>query len=527
MSRFVALVKVSFLALLQSFSFGGKKKKKISGIGALVFMGALCIYMSGAYSAMFALVLKPAGMLHLMPMLMAVMTVIMSMMLTVFAGSGIVFGGKDSDFVLALPISAFQVMLSKIMALYLDNLFITLFMMLPCGVIYVSMGAPGGILFLLRLLVACLFLALLPTLLGVVIGYVIAWFSSKVVKKSAITTVLYVLFFVGVMALSLQLNGMLNNLVANANAVEASLRSWLLPFGLFGQACAGDLLSLLLLVVITKGPFLLVVWLFSHRYKAILSGMSSRALAKNYKLSAVEYATPFKALYKKEFARYIGSPMYLLNTGFGMIMLIGASVFALVKKADLDFFLLQAGVELPLFELLVAGIAFMIGTVCTTSVSLSLEGKNLWILKGAPVPAKTVFDAKLALNLSLTIPTILICSTLLGVAFGLSVVQVVCAILACCAFSGFVSAFGLTVNLRWPKLDADNDTIVVKQSLSSMIGIFGGMLVVVAAGLLYAALRNVVPFELYLVLMVALFVLLGTLCMRWLSRKGTQMFLEL
>ena len=62
-------------------------------------------------------------------------TAFMSLMLTVFAASGFIFGGKDSDFVLALPISAFEVMLSKILALYLENLLISMAMMIPCGVL--------------------------------------------------------------------------------------------------------------------------------------------------------------------------------------------------------------------------------------------------------------------------------------------------------------------------------------------------------------------------------------------------------
>ncbi|MEG2678097.1 MAG: hypothetical protein RR933_08250, partial [Oscillospiraceae bacterium] len=75
MIRFFALIRVSFLALLKSFSF---TKKKVSGIGALAFMGALCVYMSGIYSFMFASALKPAGMLDLMPLLMIVVSCFMS-----------------------------------------------------------------------------------------------------------------------------------------------------------------------------------------------------------------------------------------------------------------------------------------------------------------------------------------------------------------------------------------------------------------------------------------------------------------
>ena len=34
---------------------------------------------------------------------------------------------------------------------------------------------------------------------------------------------------------------------------------------------------------------------------------------------------------------------------------------------------------------------------------------------------------------------------------------------------------GIIANIKYPKLDADNDTEVVKQSMSSMISVFAGM----------------------------------------------------
>ena len=67
MSRFTALVKVSFLALLKSFSSRGKKK--IAGVGTLVLMAFLSIYLSGTYSFLFASVLAPAGLIQMLPLL--------------------------------------------------------------------------------------------------------------------------------------------------------------------------------------------------------------------------------------------------------------------------------------------------------------------------------------------------------------------------------------------------------------------------------------------------------------------------
>ena len=46
------------------------------------------------------------------------------------------------------------------------------------------------------------------------------------------------------------------------------------------------------------------------------------------------------------------------------------------------------------------------------------------------------------------------------------------------------SLIGITVNLKYPKLDATNDTEVVKQSLSSMVSVFIGFGLVGITGIL-------------------------------------------
>ncbi len=525
MSRFVALVKVSFLALLKSFSSRGKNK--IAGVGTLVLMAFLCIYLSGVYSFMFATVLAPVGLIDLLPLLMAVFTAFMALVLTLFGGSGILFGAKDADFVLALPVSAFEIMLSKIMALYLENLLITLFMMLPCGVAYLTSGGTGGLLFLLLMLVGSIFLALIPTFFAVVIGYVVAWFSARSSKKSIVATLLYLLFFIAVMLLSFRMNELVNGIILHADGVLAAMNSWLLPFGLFGKACGGNPAALLGFVALTVLPFLLVVWLFSRRYKSILTRMSSHAVRKDYRLSRVETTSQFGALYKKEAARYFGSPMYLLNTGFGIVMLLGACIYALIKQNDLRFFLLQSGLDFPFFEIAVVAAAAMIGTVCTTSVSLSLEGNRLWILKAAPVRARTIFLSKIALNLSLTIPSLLIGFVMMAIALELSAAQTILGFISCASYSLFTTLIGMIVNLKLPKLDADNDTIVVKQSLSALIGSLGGMLFPGAVAVLYFLLHAHVSIMLFLLIATLVFLAASLLCAKWLGGRGERVFLEL
>ena len=54
----------------------------------------------------------------------------------------------------------------------------------------------------------------------------------------------------------------------------------------------------------------------------------------------------------------------------------------------------------------------------------------------------------------------------------------------------FTALIGILMNLKYPKMDATSDTEVVKQSMSSMIGVFSGMGILILSILLVAHLSD-------------------------------------
>ena len=62
---------------------------------------------------------------------MSVMAVALCFFFGLMGSAGFVFGGKDNDLLLALPVPATTILLSKVLALYLENLIFTLFLLLP------------------------------------------------------------------------------------------------------------------------------------------------------------------------------------------------------------------------------------------------------------------------------------------------------------------------------------------------------------------------------------------------------------
>ena len=276
-------------------------------------------------------------------------------------------------------------------------------------------------------------------------------------------SLLYVALFGVLIAGGMQVNKLAALMLQNAAALQHVLNTWLFPMGLLQSALAGSVPALLGYLAVCLLPFLAAAWVLGLRYKAILTGLNSRAMGKAYRLSRLGASGQFMALYKKEFARFFGTPIYLFNTGIGFMMLIGAGVYAVFARRSILAFAAQVGGIQPLLPIGLLAVAFVLGISNITCVSISREGKQLWVLKEAPIPVGRLFRAKVAMSLTVAWPSTLVGLGCIAFAVQLPLGQAAAALALCLAF------------LLLPKLDGVNDTLVVKQSASAFCGIFGGM----------------------------------------------------
>lgn len=475
MAKFLALLRLNFRALLSAMRVG-RKKRSFSGIGALALLAGLSLYISGVYSALLAGQLAAVGALPLLLVLMSLVSVVMGFFFSLFAAQGVIFGAKDNDLMLALPISSFALMLSRTLALYLENLVSTVFVLLPAGVIYLWYGGPGGWAVLPLLLISCLFLNLLPTLLTLIAGFVLAWLSSRFPRKALASTLLQLILLLLLLGGSFWLSTALNRVESAVPSIFAFFQSWGRPFLLLAEGVSRhDPLPLLALCAFCLLPFLAVVWLFARQYKSIITRLSTHRTRSDYKLGRLSSVGQRRALLYKEARRWFGTPMYLFNTCVGLVLLPGAGVAALIYRSSIQDFLRLTG-GLSLAPLLVVGACFCLSTAAITASSISLEGKCLWLLRSSPVSPAVLLAVKVAFQLLATLPSLLIGTALLSVGFFLSLSEAVLLLLNNLLFALMCAPFGLWINLHFPKLDAINDTVVIKQSAAAMLATFLPML---------------------------------------------------
>lgn len=530
MRKFLILARVQLRALLVSFRVGGSRKKAVSGWAALALMAALCLYISGAYSFALGGQLAEAGGLELLLLLMPAMAVILGLVFTAFAAQGVVFGGRDADLLLSMPVSAFAVLLAKLTALYAENLVFCTFLVLPAGAAWLWFGGEGGVLFVLRMLIGVPFLAMLPTVLSLAAGFLLSWLGGQFANRRAVNLLLYALLMAVVFFLAIRLNLAVSTLAAGAMGADIAgvFTGWGIPFLLFQRGVCGDWETLVMFCLLSLAPVLLSAWLCARNYQKILTGLRSHSKRPAYRLGRLRAAGRKKALLRKEAARYFGTPIYLFNTGIGLIMLVIVGIAAAVMGGRLREQLALAGLgDLPLLSMAAAVMGFMLSTVAITGSSVSLEGQNLWIIKEAPVSAREVLDGKAGFQLLLTAPCLLVCT--LGLVWGLklTLAEGSVLLLAALSFAGFTALMGLAVNLLFPKLDAVNDMVVVKQSAAAMLSTLGGMGAALACGGLVWVLSDTAGELPALAGCAAILLLACALLLRWLHTRGAERFMEL
>ena len=88
--------------------------------------------------------------------------------------------------------------------------------------------------------------------------------------------------------------------------------------------------------------------------------------------------------------------------------------------------------------------------------------------------------------------------------------------------------FGLYINLLLPKMDAENDTAIIKRSASGMIGMFGGMILAGLLVLIQALMWNLqLDFFVFALISIGLLAVLAVGCFLLLKYQGTKLFNKL
>ncbi|MEG1778208.1 MAG: hypothetical protein RR209_04440, partial [Angelakisella sp.] len=366
-------------------------------------------------------------------------------------------------------------------------------LMVPAFIVYSSFVSFSA-MSLISFIVGLIFLPLIPIVIASLLGMAISVIASRFKIPNMVNALLMTLVLLALMASSFARSFNPNNfnmeqLVDITNMLSNTVYKIYPLTQIFTDGiCKGNLLSLGLFVAISAVVFGAFVFVVSRRYKSICTKLTEKRTNGSFKLGTLAGSSSFLALYKKELKRYVGSTIYMFNTAFGAIFLLIASAASIF----LDFSKIPQtesviGILLPVLPM---AMAIMISTICTTGCSISLEGKNFWIVKTMPLTATQLYNSKLAVNLTISLPTVLISSVLLTIGLKQSPLTLALMLITGVVFSLFVAVFGLLVNIKLPNFEWKNDAMAVKQGMSSFVSVMVPMFLTMGLAVLSFALPS-------------------------------------
>lgn len=528
MNNFINLVKLQTSNLLLSSTRHTRGKgKRAAGAGILAlmiigFVGLSCFYTISILSALQG---------DEKPLALYTMSLTAFILLLVFAAYNCgnhLFGSKDYDLLRSLPISRTALVASKLLSFLALQYFYALFLLIPAIIIYGLFTSQTLFYYLGGL--GMFFVLPMPTvILSALFSVIIGFVSSHFKYKNLVNNIMMMLFILLVFFGSFMIQSLIGNSVDVAGIIH-NMQIYLPFSGLMVKGMLeGSIISYLLGLLCNVVPFIFFVLFFAKSFTEINGRLRKSYREKNYKLAEIKQSSSFQALFMKEVRRYFSCGIYVMNTAFGPAIMLISTIIAIFSKESLTEILSEIPPELTaqLSVALAICLIFLTMMSCTTNSSISLEGRHLWIIKTLPIRSEEIFASKIAVNLAILLPASMLSVILLSFLFSLNIFEALLLLLLCAASSLFTSCFGLIINLNFPRFDWVSETVVVKQSMSTMITIFGGMIFTGIIAFISMQVIGSIPTLLYLLILDILYILLSIGCVIYLKLIGVRQFKQL
>lgn len=493
-----ALLAVRLRAMLAGFTAQSRQKKKKSK-GMLILFAVLYIYVAvviaGMMCVMFgqlAPVYHAIGLDWLYFAMAGLMALMFAVFGSVFSTQSQLYDAKDNDLLLSMPIKPGNILLSRMIPLLLLTVVFAGLVMVPASVMYAILVAFSPLNFVIQL-IGLLAVTFLAQAVACLLGWGLHLLLSKVNKSFA--SLLYMVVFLGLyFGIYSQAGNIMNSMAAEGAAIASALEAWVWPICALGRGCSGEPVYFLAFAVICAAVFGAVYYLLARTF---LKSATTRRSVRRRKLNmaAQKAGTPSGAVVFKEWRHFLGSPVYLTNTGIGILMTAALAVAGVIFRGKImELLELYASMGLELYGYLplviCAMMGFLVSMMFISAPSVSLEGKNLWILRSLPISSKRILEAKLRFHMLMTTPVTVIAAVALAVAYGCGVLEILLCGLVSGLFTVLSGMLGMVCGLRWAKLDWISEAYPCKQGAAAGITMFAMMGVpLVLAGLYFLLAR--------------------------------------
>ena len=486
MRSFILLLKIQLLGLFginKTLHADPAKARRTLALDALAV--AAIVLFAAAYSSGVAQALVQMGLPEAIPLVAVLVGAVAGAVAAFLKTNGVLFGFKDYDLVMSLPVPTSSVVLSRIASLYAMSLAFGLLAMVPAFAVYAA-NASVTLVGVACMALSVVLAPLLPLAAAIVLAVLIAAVSARFKHANVVVIVLTLaatlIAVFGSLVFSSQADDMAamtalgTELVAQLAAAfpPAAWATAGIVEGDLGQFLAFAAVNL----VAACAVLALVVRLFVPVNSMLMSSRPRGPFSFDGKgAAAAKAGSPQRALMAKEVRLLVATPIYLMNAciGYVLVMVAAIAVAAGTLTGALSLDLLPPELAPVIGLVLPWGLAFFCSISSTTAASVSLEGSSRWLMLTAPVPPSTVLWSKAAVNLAIGLPFLLVSAVLVAVSLPLDALSVVALFAVPSASCLLATSLGLAMDARRPRYDWTTVYEPVKRGMPVFVVVFAGM----------------------------------------------------
>lgn len=530
------LLKNNFIQVsrINQLRYADKQKRRQTMciyILAVVVLVGLLAYWVYSLNTIFSLPWEANSIITSLILPMVLICCVLNIFISLFWGSGTLIGDANIDVQLAYPIPLILLVSSKLSVLYVVHIILDLLLLFPMIVLF-GLTIEMSILYYLLMLGIVLLFPIIPCILGTMMGVgiyrILRSSSARIARLKTIVSIIMLFAFIIFMFWKFP------------DIVEGNIdfKFSLSAVSIFASKFVNRLLNVDYYALSIYIGFVFLVGYF------LLCTLSN--IYRNWYCNALNHATPqhiaekertFKkkkiiaALLAREQNRYFSLPVYLTNTACGLLFaVIFVLLIGLIPDKITQYIHLLAGYfqvapdEYNMLYIYVLTILIVLSS--TTYASISIEGKQMEIIKSLPITAEIIFRSKILFHLSVSAPVILFSNTTMALILNLPWEKVILGYIMPLLYSLFIGVVGCVLNIVFPNFEWENVTHIVKQSipaiLSALIGTF------ISCGTIYFLLKcypNALLFGSYV--MCSVLIVLIAIIVRWLDVEGVHRYKNL
>lgn len=460
-------------------------RKSIGMLGVYIILAVLAVSASILISNTI-IALNVENYLIQIPSILLLVSSILVFAFTIFRAGVTIYNLKMFEMEVVLPFTPKEIVCSRFLELYLFNIFVGIFLAVP-GMIIAGMHAPFSLLYVVMSILGILFMPLIPLTLSAIVGGVLYAISVRIRQRKLINLifgmiiflVFFCLYFFFISSHSQSENTTIEVFSQLLTQHFSAITGWYIPVVLFSAGILGNVLAILGFIGISIVPIFIVIVLISWKYFPLCQAMQAHDAKHNYVMTSQIRMSQSKALFRHDFKRYISSTVYVFNTLIGYILMVVFAVYLAVTQ-DKGIFgdLITTGqfsIILPIV------LVFLSSMSSTTPASISIEGKNWWLMQTLPIHIKDLIGSKLKVNFVVAFPFYLISVIIILIAFPLSIFDILAVILLPLSYIYFMTVVGMKVGIKHPNFSWSNEVEVVKRSSSTLISLgiaFGSVAII-------------------------------------------------